>query len=163
MQRVSWTVHGPALNQGQLGSCTANALSGWRNAAPEHPAGARLAGEGDAIALYHEETVLQGGPEYPPHDPGGSGLGVCKAAKEMGLIGSYTHGFGLEHAQGAIGVSPFIIGINWYQGMYTPDHHGVVAISGPLEGGHEVLVYGYDPMARACGRCATAGAARSGA
>ena len=79
--------------------------------APEHAAGARLANEANAKALYHEETVLQGGPEYPPDDPGGSGIGVCKAAVEMGLIASYTHGFGLEHAQGAIGVSPFIIGV----------------------------------------------------
>lgn len=154
VRAVSWPLHGTALNQGQTGSCTAQALSQWLNTSPERADELRLRTEANARALYHEETIVQGGPVYPPNDPGGSGVAVCTAAKKLGLIAGYTHAFGIDHAKGAISLSPFIAGTNWYQSMFTPDPNGLVSIDEsqispetgkPVAGGHEYLVYGYDP------------------
>ena len=79
---VTHTAVGLPLNQGDIGSCTANALCGALDSAPDFKGGTPR-NEHDAITLYELETKLEGQP-YPPNDPGGSGLEVCKAAKELG-------------------------------------------------------------------------------
>jgi len=111
--------------------------------APGFAKGLRVT-EADALALYHAETILQGGPVYPPGDPGGSGLAVCKAARQAGLIKSFTHAFGLEHAIGAIAKGPFLVGTDWYDEMFTPDAGHHVHLGGRVVGGHEYVCTGYD-------------------
>lgn len=128
---------GLPLNQGQIGSCTANALCGALDSAPNFNGGTPL-DEAKAVSLYELETKLEGQP-YPPNDPGGSGLMVCKAAKQMGLISSYQHAFGIEHALLALVQRPVITGVNWYEGFDAPDASGLVQISGKVRGGHEVV------------------------
>jgi hypothetical protein len=130
---------GLPLNQGDIGSCTANALCGALNSAPDF-AGGTPRNEQNAIHLYELETRLEGDP-YPPNDPGGSGLEVCKAAKELGWISSYKHAFGLEHALLALVLRPVITGINWYTSFDTPSAEGLVAIAtgATVRGGHEVV------------------------
>jgi hypothetical protein len=131
---------GLPLNQGTLGSCTANALCGALNSTPEHK-GEKLMTEGDATRLYDVETQLEGKP-HPPNDPGGSGLMVCKAALQKGLISSYTHAFGVTQALEALVLRPVITGINWYTSFDTPDPKtGLVEIApkATVRGGHEVV------------------------
>jgi hypothetical protein len=132
---------GLPLDQGKLGSCTANALCGALNTKPDE--GTKVYTEADAVKLYERETADEGEP-YPPNDPGGSGVAVCTAGKELGLIAGYTHTFDLQTALGAVVLGPVIIGINWYQGFDNPDANGLVEISGSVRGGHEVLVTGID-------------------
>ena len=130
---------GLPLDQGQIGSCTANALCGALNSAPNF-AGTALK-ESDAVTLYELETKLEGKP-YPPNDPGGTGLLVCKAAKKEGLLTSYKHAFGLEHALQALVLRPVITGISWYSSFDTPDPQtGLVAIApdATVRGGHEIV------------------------
>lgn len=146
---VFWPHHGTILNQHQTSSCTAQALTACLFTGPFYRTGtkrpAHLAdSETAALHLYSVEVGLEGG-TFPPDDPGGSGLEVSKAAQDLGWISGYTHAFGLDHAHGAIGLSPVIIGIPWYQDMFTPDADGFVTIGGDLAGGHEVAVVGYDP------------------
>ena len=135
---------GLPLNQGTLGSCTANALCGALNSAPFNRGGRRFR-EREAVRLYTLETELEGKP-HPPHDPGGSGLMVCKAAKQLGWITAYTHAFGIEHALRALTLRPVITGVNWYESFYDPDPDGHVKIAphAKVEGGHEFLVDGID-------------------
>ena len=131
---------GLPLDQGRLGSCTANALCGALNSAPDYAGGAART-ETDAVSLYETETALEGKP-YPPNDPGGSGLLVCKAAKDKGWIRSYQHAFGLQHALQALVLRPVITGINWYTSFDTPDPHtGLVEIApgATVRGGHEIV------------------------
>lgn len=130
---------GLPLNQGELGSCTANALCGALDSAPNFSGGTPL-NEAEAVHVYERETSLEGDP-YPPNDPGGSGLMVCKAAKQLGLIGSYTHAFGIEHALQALVLRPVITGISWYTSFDTPDAQGLVAIApgATVRGGHEIV------------------------
>jgi hypothetical protein len=141
---VTHQATGLPLNQGNLGSCTANALCGAMNSAPDF-AGPTPLDEDNAVKLYNLETQLEGKP-HPPNDPGGSGLMVCKAAQQEGLITSYTHAFGVQQALAALVLRPVITGISWYTSFDTPDPTGLVAIapSATVRGGHEVVADGID-------------------
>jgi len=142
--------HGLPLDQGDVGSCTANALCGAQNADPFYPLTypptrkAPLT-ESDAIALYERETSDEGQP-YPQYDPGGTGLAVCKAARELGWLKRYAWAFTFDSALRALVMRPAIIGCNWYDSMDQPDSNGVVAISpnASVRGGHEIVATSID-------------------
>lgn len=139
IESVTHQATGLPLDQGHLGSCTANALCGALDSAPDFSGGTPLS-EDDAVKVYEVETQLEGQP-YPPNDPGGSGLMVCKAARQLGLISSYKHAFGVEHALQALVLRPVITGIKWYTSFDTPDANGLVKLEpdATIRGGHEVL------------------------
>jgi hypothetical protein len=141
---VTHKATGLPLNQGEIGSCTANALCGALDSAPDFAGGTPLK-ETDAVDLYELETKLEGEP-YPPNDPGGSGLMVCKAAKQRGLISSYKHAFGIEHALKALVLRPVITGIQWYTSFDTPNAEGLVeqAPGATVRGGHEIVADAID-------------------
>lgn len=135
---------GLPLDQGQIGSCTANALCGALNSVPDNVSG-RLYAEADAVDLYKLETKMEHQP-YPPNDPGGTGLMVCKAARQMGWITGYQHAFGIDHALQALVLRPVITGVNWYTSFDEPDPSGLVTIKpgASVRGGHEVVADGID-------------------
>ena len=142
---VTHQATGLPLDQGQIGSCTANALCGSLDSAPDYHGGTTLT-EANAIRIYELETKLEGKP-YPPNDPGGSGLMVCKAAQQLGLITSYSHAFGIQHALQALVVRPVITGVNWYTSFDNPDPQtGLVQLTAgaTIRGGHEVVADGID-------------------
>jgi hypothetical protein len=142
---VTHAATGLPLNQGNIGSCTANALCGALDSSPDNASG-KTFDENSAVQLYELETKLEGHP-YPPNDPGGSGLMVCKAAKQLGWITAYHHAFGIQHALEALVLRPVITGINWYTSFDTPDaQSGLVAIAtgATVRGGHEIVADGID-------------------
>jgi len=142
---VTHQATGLPLDQGKLGSCTANALCGALDSAPDFGGGTPR-NETDAIQLYELETNLEGKP-YPPNDPGGSGLMVCKAAKQLGMITAYHHAFGIQHALQALVVRPVITGINWYTSFDNPNPQtGLVELTAAatVRGGHEIVADGID-------------------
>jgi len=134
-------VHGLPLDQGSVGSCTAEALIGALMIGPDFKGA--LYTQADAYALYHDETVLEGQP-YPPNDPGGSGLEVCKAAKNKGLIKSYKHAFGVQNGLKALMLRPIITGIPWFDSFFHPDANGIIHLGGQIVGGHEIVAFGID-------------------
>jgi hypothetical protein len=132
---------GLPLNQGNLGKCTAEALCGRLNTSPGQPAASfRIYNDTDTDQLYGVETAAEGQP-WPPNDPGGSGLAVCQAARQLGWIRSYGHTFTFQDALLGLTKRPFIIGTNWYDSMFNPDSNGLVTISpdAQVAGGHEYL------------------------
>jgi hypothetical protein len=135
---VNHNATGLPLDQGQIGSCTANALCGALNSAPNLSGPAFT--ESNAVSLYELETKMEGKP-YPPNDPGGTGLMVCKAAKKEGLITSYQHAFGIQHALEALVLRPVITGISWYTSFDNPDPQGLVTLAAgaTVRGGHEIV------------------------
>ena len=136
---------GPVLDQGSVGSCTGNATAQALNTAPLLPPGRRLLAEADAIGIYSWATHHDPFPGvYPPTDTGSDGLNVAKAAKHLGLISTYRHAFGLQHALGALVLAPLIIGVAWHQSMFTVPASGVLSCTGPVVGGHEVALIGLD-------------------
>lgn len=132
--------YGPILDQGDLGSCTGNSMAQALNTAPLRTKGSRLLKQVDAISLYARATVLDGFPNsYPPEDTGSTGIAVCKAAQERGLIKEYRHAFGFDQARAALQLSPVLFGTNWYEGMFYPNASGFVKPGGQIVGGHEIV------------------------
>lgn len=145
-----WRRYTPILDQGSLGSCTGNAITGLLGTAPFYGSlyqarkGGLMLDENLAVELYERATSIDPFPgEYPPTDTGSDGLSACKAAQERSLIGQYNHITSLAAAHNAIKTGPFIIGSNWYEGFDNPDSHGFVSISGQVRGGHEYECVGY--------------------
>jgi hypothetical protein len=140
---AKWTRHIPILDQGQVGSCTANAAVGVLGTDPDYaPLAALMAAglklnEALALVLYSLEEVGLGYGPYPPNDDGGSGLGIAKVLKAKGYIDSYKHITSIDAAKTAIQTGPFIVGSNWYTGMDNPNSGGLVTATGTVRGGHE--------------------------
>ena len=138
--------HGRAFDQGDLGSCTGNAMVGALMTEPLWVRGRKLT-EVDAVALYKVATKLDGIPgKYPPTDTGSSGLAVMKAAVKAGYIAGYAHSFSLDQLLGSLVRTPGILGINWYSSFDSPAADGQCRLtpSAKIRGGHEVEMFGID-------------------
>lgn len=148
LQSVRHSLHGPVLNQGQLGSCTGNSGIDCLRLDPFYytltiyntPSTFPYSlDEPGAIRLYSAATQLDDvDGTYPPDDTGSSGLAVAKALKAAGMISGYTHTFSLDAALKALTQYPLSVGIRWYEDMFTPDPDGRVHIGGQLAGGHQI-------------------------
>ncbi len=141
---LTWPRRAPILDQGQLGSCTGNAMAGWLGTDPHGTS--KGIDEPLAVSLYSDATRLDPYPgAYPPEDTGSSGLAVCKAAQNRGLLTSYRHAFDFAATLDALTHGPIIVGVPWYESMFTPQASGYLTISGSVVGGHEFLIRGIDP------------------
>jgi hypothetical protein len=138
----------PVLDQGNLGSCTGNAGIGCLGTDPFWVTNVKLArfvgdftlDEAGAVALYSAATAADDYPgQYPPDDTGSDGLTIAKVLTKAGEISGYTHTFTLDDALKALGVTPFITGVNWYNDMFNPDADGRVHPTGGVAGGHEFV------------------------
>lgn len=135
---VSHLSRGLPLDQSR-GSCTAESLCGARNSDPLYGVkSATILTQVDADSLYDQEIRDEGG-DPATDDPGGSGLMVCKAGKQLSLIRYYRHAFGLESSLRALVLRPVMFGTNWYEGFDMPDTKGRVSIAGQVRGGHEYV------------------------
>jgi hypothetical protein len=151
---VLWPHNTPVLDQGSKSSCTGNAMSQLLNC--KMFASCRLGkislDEKDALALYSLATHLDGfGSDqyYPPNDDGSSGLGVAKAAQQLGYIDNYAHCYTMTQLQAAIQTQPVITGTSWTNSMFQIDaNSGIVPVgalnSSTIAGGHEYLIQGID-------------------
>lgn len=147
----TWTRYTPILDQGNVGSCTGNAMCGLLGTAPfygslysQRKLGLRL-DESLALDIYSKATAIDPWPgSYPPDDTGSDGLSVTKIVVGRHLVGPvYQHITSLAAAHEAIKHGPFVTGTNWYTTMFSPDSNGVVKIGGSVEGGHEYEAVGY--------------------
>jgi hypothetical protein len=145
IRSVKHACAGLPLDQGDVGSCTAEALCGSLNTVPHWAAGNPTLTQKDAYALYGLETKDEGQP-WPPNDPGGSGLEVCKVAKKLGYLDGYQHATTVDDALKALVIRPVITGVNWYTSFDTPDSNGVIAIArgATVRGGHEFVAVEID-------------------
>lgn len=152
---AKWTRVTPVLDQGNLGSCTGNAIMGLLGTGPFYAslkdqvtAGTLHLDEPEAVALYSLATKLDPyAGTYPPDDTGSDGLSVCKAAQQRGLINGYQHATSVAAAMTAILSGPFIVGTDWLSGMDAPDSNGQVKVTGTVRGGHEYECVGYNATA----------------
>lgn len=136
---------GASTNQRNLGACVGFTGADYLMSAPlvrktDHFVDA------DGVRFYELATQLDNVPgSYPPDDTGSSGLGLGKALKQLGLITSYDHCFGIDHVRGALQLRPVAVGLHWYRSMFTPTSEGIISsIGGSLDGGHEFTILGYD-------------------
>lgn len=136
----------PIFDQGSLGSCTGNAVAGRVATDDSDRSGSTTPDQHLAVALYSEGTRLDPfDGQWPPTDTGSSNDSVCKAAKRRGLIKSYRWAFSFRDALDAIYETPVVVGVPWYERMFTPLDSGYVEIGGDIVGGHAFLIRGNDP------------------
>jgi hypothetical protein len=153
---ILWPHGGEPLNQLQTEACTGNAIAQLFNCDIFEPVrvakGHGLLAESAAMHFYGLGTHLDGGGEdqfYPPHDDGGTGLGVAKAAQQLGYIDRYLHCFTFAQLQAAIQTQPVIVGTSWTNPMFSPDPvTGLIGVGALTDatvvGGHEWLLLGID-------------------
>ncbi|MFF4409790.1 hypothetical protein [Streptomyces sp. NPDC001404] len=152
-----------ATDADALGSCTGNAAAAALSLllSPADSARAGLPGhdaaacEEWAIQLYADATrddeFLNA--EWPPTDSGSSGLGVARALKKRGLIGSYRHAFDADAIANALQQGPVLIGLPWFNAWFEPGPDAFIdavpdwATSG-IAGGHEVAAIGLEEVAQ---------------
>lgn len=147
LRRVTHTLSGGVLDQGNVGSCTGNAVATARNTTPLHRKRERLLREPDALEAYTLATTLDPFPgQMPQDDTGSSGLAACQAARQLGWITEYRWAFGLADALAALQDRAVITGVDWYEGFDTPGRNHLVKLEGQVRGGHEFCVYGYEPQ-----------------
>ena len=137
---------GPVLDQGPDGACVGFAMTHELAARP-----AVVKGRGPSFAkekVYWEAQKIDAWPggSYPGASPryeGTSVLAGIKMMQKMGYIKEYRWAFGLDDLVMAVGYKgPAVLGIPWYEGMYTPGHCGYIHIGGKMVGGHAILCRG---------------------
>jgi hypothetical protein len=149
---VTWGSKAPALNQGQVGSCTGNAMTNFLNSIFADVIRTfqkrNFLTEADALTFYHWATVedtYKG--TYPPTDTGSDGLSVCKGAQHLGWLGSYNHLVSFSSVQAAVENTPAIQGTVWTNKMFKPVN-GLVKVGkitdSTIAGGHEYHLCGID-------------------
>lgn len=145
---TKWNTKAPVLDQGRKSSCTGNAMAQWLNTdyGQQKLRTPKYLTEDDALKIYSLGTRLDGipGNTYPPTDEGGSGIGVAKAAKQLGYLSGYTWTFSLNGFLAALQTQPVIVGTAFYSDMEDPDKRGLVQPTGNFVGGHEYLTLEVD-------------------
>lgn len=148
IKSVAHTETQPVFDQGNLGSCTANAALGTLVTMPFAKPG-RTFTEDDAVALYELETKLDDSQipgEYPPDDTGSTGPWSMMALEKQGLITGFRHTRTLHVALVALNDGPISFGGIWYQSMFTPGSGAVLTVdpgSGEA-GGHQYAMTAND-------------------
>lgn len=140
------------LDQGQEGACVGFA---WAHELAAWPAGIKgLSNKYAQEQLYWEAQKIdewEGG-SYPGASPRYDGTSVLAGAKviqNLGFMDEYRWSFGIEETLRTIGYhGPVVIGVNWHEGMFEPDEHGLIHPTGSVMGGHAVLVRGVALRAR---------------
>lgn len=133
------------LDQGQEGACTGFAMA---HELAARPIVVRNVTDDLARQIYQRARQLD---EWPGEDYSGSSvLGAVKAVQEMGKIQEYRWAFGIDDLILALSwKGPAVLGVNWYEGMYSPDENGLIHVSGNQVGGHAILARGYSRKKKA--------------
>lgn len=135
LRSYSWSPH-LNLDQGREGACVGFGVAHELAARPQRVTGVT---NETGMRLYRLAQDLDG-EDWPE---GTSVLAGMKAAQSLGLYSLYFWAFSEPELARAVGYrGPAVIGVNWREGMWEPDGSGFLHASGPVVGGHCVLVYG---------------------
>lgn len=137
-----WTPRSEPLDQGPDGACVGFSWSHELAATPVR----REVTVASAFQLYARAREFDQamGNHWPA---GASVLAGAKACKADGFISAYYWAFGIEDVIAAlVAKGPVVLGINWYDSMFSTDHNGLIPVGGNFVGGHAILAYGYWPQ-----------------
>jgi hypothetical protein len=93
--------------------------------------------------IYHEAQKVD---EWDGEGYAGTSVRAgAKVLQREGKLTSYGWAWDLETVLNWLATKgPVVFGTTWYDGMFTPDADGIVALTGPAAGGHAYEVIGYD-------------------
>ena len=138
----TWSV-GATLDQGQEGACVG---FGYTHELIARPRVVPDLTNDFARNLYWDVQRIDPWPggAYPGAEEFYEGTSVLDGArwvKSLGYYDEYRWAFGEKDLALAVGYKgPAVIGINWYEGMFSPDGSGLLHVSGNVAGGHCLLV-----------------------
>jgi hypothetical protein len=140
--RVFWK-RGVQLDQGQDGACVGFSWTQELFASPVRVAiTPPVDPNGFATGIYHRARQLDDTPGE--NYEGTSVLAGAKTIQEAGWMTSYRWAFGIADViQALLYNGPVVLGIPWYDDMFTPDLYGEIHKGGGLAGGHAILATGY--------------------
>ena len=154
IKSVLWQRQIPILDQGSVGSCTADAGTGCLGTLPFNSPASVAAyqaafgtfDQAGAYNLYDAEETIDGDGPYPPNDNGSSGLTCCQALRAAGCISGWTNPVTIDDVLLALQQGPVIVGTYWYDSMMGTDSDGLLSVipGSGIAGGHETLWRGYD-------------------
>lgn len=145
-----WTIPGGAatevLDQGVEGACCGFGVTNELRFRPVPVNGLDDVFAREKIYWLAQHTDSLPGGSYPGADPRYEGTSVLDAVKAAQTLGYYTEfRWAMSEPEMCLGVGylgPAIIGVDWYQGMFTPDTGGYLHRTGGIAGGHCILVKG---------------------
>ena len=153
LRTTHWSSKATPLNQGDVGSCTGNAVTQWLNtdfagAVQIAKNAGKFFDEQDALDIYSKATILDNiSGQYPPNDTGSTGNAACKAAVKFGYLKRYSWLFSFTSIQAAVEMTPLVTGTLWTNTMFKPVN-GLVSVgslaNSNVAGGHEYLMCGID-------------------
>lgn len=153
--RKMWK-HGHLLNQQQYPACCGFAWTGELTAKPKRdPEGTRKEGNAYGLNHYRRGVFLTYGANRYPDVVDKVGLSIkrgAEVARDRGLIEAFAWAKTLTEIRDAVvNVGPVVLGIPWYQSMTSTRDDGLIRVRPTDEevanrdGGHAVVITGYDP------------------
>ena len=134
-----WNNNGWNGNQQSSSACVGFSFAKWIEDGPVTHKG--IAPIIDPYLIYDEAQKLDPW-KHTPHE----GTDVRSGAKylqSIGAISSYQWAWDLQTMINCVLMNgPVVIGVNWYNGMFTPNSEGLIKLSGNLEGGHAIVCNG---------------------
>lgn len=119
-------------DQGNTPHCVGYAAARWLECDP-----VRQYLDPDGVYAMAQHVDEWEGTDYD----GTSVRGAMKVLATLGFISEYLWAWSVDQILGhVLEVGPVVIGVNWYRGMSYPDDYGVIVPSGPIDGGHAILV-----------------------
>ena len=137
---------GVVLDQGAEGACVGFGWTGELLASPRRAESKVTAARGNRFALdvYRRAQIID---QWPGEDYSGTSvLAGAKVMQERGFISSYRWCFGIGDVRDALILEgPVVIGVPWFESMYTTIGDAEVSVEGDQVGGHCILLTGYHP------------------
>src|SRR5215213_644760 len=149
-QVTRWWAPGTVLDQGQEGSCVGHGIVGEFLASPVRgplhpPSGFSRAEVGHLLALqvYNRAKEID---EWEGVDYEGTSVRAgMLVGRSRGWYDGFTWAFNMTELRAALEQGPVVVGVDWHQDSYDALPNGDLLISGPVVGGHCLLVNGYTP------------------
>lgn len=139
LRSYTWSCY-DYLDQGSEGACVGFSIGHEIAARPVAVKGMTAT---TASSIYLAARYVD---EWPGEAYSGTSvLAGFKAATSLGYFVEYRWAFSLTDLALAVGYKgPAVLGINWYQGMFSPDSEGYLHVTGDIGGGHAILCNGVD-------------------
>lgn len=134
------------LDQGNEGACVG---FGWSHELAARPDKVPDINYDSAFKLYKTAQTLD---PWPGQDYSGTSvLAGAKATMQLypsHLLG-YRWAFGIEEVIATLGYfGPVVLGLHWYDDMFTPDKDGYIHVGGQIAGGHCILARGVNVVGK---------------
>lgn len=127
------------LDQGNVGACVGFSMAHDIISEPM----ALASNFSQAMNIYKEAQKIDPWPGEAYE--GTSVLAGVKILQQMSYVSEYRWAFSIDDVlQTLSNLGPIVFGLNWYQGMFSPDAEGLIRPTGGLAGGHAILAVGYD-------------------